>query len=275
MSNIVKEEYFKIFEKSEKLGVVGTVDDRGDPHVTLLTTIMAKSADEMVVGQFTKGLSKEYMKVRNKCGFIIMGLDLNFWTGKMDWKDCKTEGAEFVKYNNMQMWRFNTYFGIDVVHYFDLKEISERRKLEIPKIAVKEIGCVLAKPFLSFKTEEPILRPYACDLFNGLGNPKFLSYIDEEGYPVVVPAIQAQEVGTGTIVLSKGPYKDDFRGLKKGARVAMMAVSTEMESVVIKGEFQGFDKCGLGRVKIDRVYNSIPPISRYIYPFDDFAVQKI
>ena len=274
MSNIVSEEYFKIFEKSEKLGVVGTVDDVGDPHLTLLTTIMAKSATEMVVGQFTKGLSKEYMKVRPKCGFIIMGLDLNFWTGKINWTGLKTEGEEFVKYNNMQMWRFNTYFGIDVVHYFDLVDISAKRKLEIPKIAVKEIGCVLAKPFLSYKTKESVLRPYARDLFNGLGNPKFLSYVDEEGYPVVVPAIQAQEVGTGTIVLSDGPYKDDFKGLKPGMRVAMMAVSTAMESVVIKGEFAGF-KGGLGRIKIDRVYNSIPPISRYIYPYDDFTKPKI
>ena len=274
MSNIVKEEYYKIFEKSEKLGVVGTIDDQGDPHVTLLTTIMAKGDKEMVVGQFTKGMSKKFMKVRNKCGFIIMGLDLNFWTGKMDWKGSKTEGEEFVKYNNMQMWRFNTYFGIDVVHYFDLKEISEKRKLEIPKVAVNEIGCILAKPFLSYKTKEKILRPYAKDLFNGLGNPKFLSYVDEEGYPVVVPAIQAQEVGTGTVVLSAGPYKSDFSGLKKGMRVAMMAVSTAMESVVIKGTFSGF-KGGIGRVKIDRVYNSIPPISRYIYPYDDFTVPKI
>ena len=274
MNNTVNEEYFKIFEKSEKLGVVGTIDDVGDPHLSLLTTIMAKSANEMVVGQFTKGLSKEYMQVRNKCGFIIMGLDLNFWTGRMVWKGLKTEGDEFVKYNNMQMWRFNTYFGIDVVHYFDLVDISDKRKLEIPKIALNEIGCVLAKPFLSYKTKEPVLRPYARDLFNGLGNPKFLCYIDEEGYPVVVPAIQAQEVGTGTIVLSAGPYKSDFKGLKPGTRVAMMAVSTAMESVVIKGTFSGF-KGGLGRIRIDRVYNSIPPISRYIYPFDDFTKPKI
>ena len=270
----IREEEFKIFEKSEKLGAVGTIDDVGDPHISLLTTIMAKSETEMVVGQFTKGLSKQYMAERNKCGFVIMGLDMNFWTGRMIWKDVKTEGDEFVKYNNMQMWRFNTYFGINRVHYFDLVDISDKRVLEIPKVAVNEIRCVLAKPFMSYKKTEKVLRPYALKLFNGLGNPKFACYIDEEGYPVVVPAVQAQEVNTNTIVFTAAPYKNDFAGLKKGARIAIMALSTEMESVLIKGTFSGFS-CGIGRVRIDRVYNSIPPITRYIYPYEDFTVPKI
>ena len=53
-----------------------------------------------------------------------------------------------------------------------------------------------------------------------------------------------------------------------------MAISMEMESVVVKGTFSGF-KGGIGRVKIDRVYNSIPPVMRYIYPFDDFTEPRI
>lgn len=273
MRKTINEEEYKFFEKSEKLGVVGTIDDKGDPHLSLLTTIMAKGDKEMVVGQFTQGLSKKFMAERNACGFAIMGMDMNFWTGTMTWKDVKTEGEEFVKYNNMQMWRFNTYFGISRVHYFDLNGISDKRKLEIPKIAVNEIRCILEKPFLK-KGNEKILRPYAKKLMNGLGNPKFMSYIDEKGFPVVFPVVQAQEVGSNTVVLTKAPYKEYFNGLKAGSRVAVLAVSTEMESVLVKGTFSGF-KCGIGTIKIDRVYNSIPPISRYIYPYDDFTVPKV
>lgn len=271
--NKISKENFEIFEKSEKLGVVATIDDVGDPHLTLLTTIMAKGEKEMVVGEFTKGLSKRYMQERNKCGFAIMGLDMNFWTGTMNWKAVKTEGDEFVKYNNMQMWRFNTYFGIGKVHYFDLKEISEKKALEIPKIAVNEIRAVLSKPFMKYKGEK-ILRPYAVDLIDALGNPKFVSFINEKGYPVVVPAVQAQEAGGNTVIFTAAPYKKELAALKKGMRVAFMAISLDMESVVVKGTFSGF-KGGIGRVKIDRVYNSIPPICRYIYPYDDFTKPKV
>ena len=267
--NKIRQEDFPVFEKSEKLGVVGTIDDRGDPHLSLLTTIMAKSETEMVVGEFTKGLSKSYMQERNKCGFAIMGLDTSFWTGTMVWKDVKTEGDEFVKYNNMQMWRFNTYFGIGKVHYFDLVDISDKTKLEIPKIAVSAIRAMIGKPFMKYGNEE-ILRPYAQKLFGAIGNPKFISFVNDEGFPVVVPIVQAQESGTNTIIFASSPYKEMLAPLKAGARVAIMALSLDMESVVIKGTFSGF-KCGMGRVKIDRVYNSIPPVMRYIYPFDDFT----
>lgn len=267
--NKIRKEDFPIFEKSEKLGIVATIDDVGDPHLSLLTTIMAKSETEMVVGEFTKGLSKTYMQHRNKCGFAIMGLNTNFWNGTMVWKDIKTEGEEFVKYNNMQMWRFNTYFGIGKVHYFDLVNISEEQKLDIPKIAVGAVRAMLAKPFMKNGNKE-ILRPYARKLFNAVGNPKFISFINDEGFPVVVPVVQAQESASNTIILTNSPYTEQLKGLEKGARVAIMALSLDMESVVIKGTFSGF-KGGIGSVKIDRVYNSIPPVMRYIYPFDDFT----
>lgn len=271
--NTINKEDFAVFEKSEKLGVVATIDQQGDPHLSLLTTIMAKSETEMVVGQFTVGTSKENMRQRKKCGFAIMGLDMNFWTGTMDWTGSKTEGEEFVKYNNMPMWRFNTYFGIYEVHYFDLHQISDKCTLDIPKVAVNAVKGMICKPFLK-KGTETILRPYAVKLFDNVGNPKFLSFVNDEGYPVVVPVVQAQQAGTNTVVLPAEPYGDLLKSLKPGARVAVMALSTEMESVVIKGTFSGF-KGGIGTIAIDRVYNSIPPVMRYIYPFDDFTKPTI
>lgn len=273
MADIIKKEDFAVFEKSEKLGIVATVDDIGDPHLSLLTTIMANGEKEMVVGEFTKGISKENFKVRPKCGFAIMGLDMNFWTGTMSYTGTKTEGEEFVKYNNMAMWRFNTYFGINKVHYFDLNSIDEKKTLDIPKVAMNAVKVMMKKPFMK-NGREKILRPYAVKLFNGLGNPKFLSFIRKDGYPVVVPVVQAQESGANTIVFTAAPYAELLEGLEAGARVSVIAMSTDMESVVIKGTFSGFER-GVGSVKIDRVYNSIPPVMRYIYPFDDFTKPRV
>lgn len=39
----------------------------------------------------------------------------------------------------------------------------------------------------------------------------------------------------------------------------------QVESVLVKGTFSGFEK-GIGYVEIDKVYNSMPPVSGYIYP---------
>lgn len=126
MLNKVNKEDFKEFEKCEKLGVVATVDKIGDPHISLLTTLMAADEKTMVVGQFSQGISKENMLNKSKSGFAIVTLDMKLWTGLIDWKYMQTEGEIYEKYNNMKMWRFNTYFGIEKVYYGDLVEISEK-----------------------------------------------------------------------------------------------------------------------------------------------------
>ena len=271
--NIISKEEFAIFEKSGKMGIVATIDDIGDPHLTLLTTLMASGEKEMVVGQYAKGTSMVNMRQRNKCGFAIMGRDLNFWTGTMDWKYSKTDGEEYTKYNNMPMWRFNTYFGIYEVHYFDLADISEKTVLDLPKLGVNAQRCMERKALLTSDEEEKILRNYAVKLFGAVSNPKFISFIKEDVYPVVVPVLQAQEVNANTIILTSEPYGNLLAPLKEGARVAVMALSTAMESVVVKGTFSGFQD-GIGSIKIDRVYNSMS-LSRYIYPFDDFTAPRV
>ena len=271
--NIVNKEDFAFFEKSGKIAVVGTVDDVGDPHLTLLTTLMASGEKEMVVGQYAKGSSMVNMRERKKCGFAFMGKDLSFWTGTMDWKYSRTDGEEHTKYNNMPMWRFNTYFGIYEVHYFDLKTLSDKAMLDLPAIGANVPKCMAKKAQLTAEGQETILRPYAVKLFEPVSNPKFLSYINEEGYPVLVPALQTQQVNTNTLILSAEPYGDLMAGMKEGTRVAVMALSTSMESVLVKGTFSGFQD-GIGTIKIDRVYNSMS-LSRYIYPFDDFTQRRV
>ena len=133
MNKISKEELASI-EKSGKLGIVGTIDNIGDPHLTLLTTLMPCSESEMVIGQYSKGSSMVNMRERIKCGFSIFGADLSYWCGTMDFKYSKTDGPEHTKYNNMPMWRFNTYFGIYEVYYFDLVNITEKAVLDVASI---------------------------------------------------------------------------------------------------------------------------------------------
>ena len=260
---------FKAFEKSEKLAILGTLGADGDPHLSLITTLIAKDENTMVAGQFSQGLSKVNMIERHKSGFVILTLDMSLWTGFCDWYDTKTEGDEYVRYNNMQMWRFNTYFGIGKVHYAHLKSISEKQKLKLTGVGLNAVRVTLLKGFMKNKNGKNVFSPFVKKLFNGLGNPKFVGFVNDEGYPAVVPAVQAQAVGRDRVVFTASPYKSLFDGLKKGARVAVMAISMEMESALVKGTFSGF-KNGIGYVDVDRVYNSMPPISGYSYPKEDY-----
>ncbi len=270
MAKTVKKEYFEDFEKCEKLAVVATIDDLGDPHMSLLTTLMAADERTMTVGQFTQGISKANMAKRPKSGFAIVSLDQKLWTGFVNWKDVKTEGDIYIKYNNMQMWRFNTYFGIEKVHYGDLVSITDKEALNILGIGLNALKVKRAVGKMKGRESEDILRPYAVKLCNTLGNPKFLSFINKDGYPVVAPVVQAQPSLNDRMVFTAKPYAHMFEGLEAGARVALFAVSMATESVLVKGVFSGFTN-DVGYLDIDKVYNSMPPVSKYTYPYEDYV----
>lgn len=93
----------------------------------------------------------------------------------------------------------------------------------------------------------------------------FISYIDDESYPRVIPCIQLQAADDSTLVLTNHPYKAELSAIPKGARVAVFGANLNFETVLMKGEFSGFEG-GLGYVAIDRVYNSSPPKHGYIFP---------
>jgi len=98
---------------------------------------------------------------------------------------------------------------------------------------------------------------------------KFVSYVGADGYPVVIPAIQAQAAGAGQILFSMGAYKHDLEAIPPGATVAVFGMSLNMEDVLMRGKFQGIRRVGgvrCGRVAVNWVYNPMPPTPQQIYP---------
>lgn len=261
----ISKEYKDEFAKTMKVGLVSTVDDEGEPHITILSTLMAKDNNTMMLGEFVCGISKEHMTKRSQTGFLIMNLNKEFWTGKMDWKSKAKEGEDYIMYNMQPKYRYNSYFGIHTVHYFDLKELSDKRKLNMGGIVLNALKVLLLKVFKRGKNKTAIMKPWATTLMKKMDTLKFISYIDTDGYPVIVPVIEAQAVSSNRVVLSSSPYKQELAKIPAGAKVAVFGLVLSMENVLLKGTFNGF-KGGLATVDIERVYNSMPPKMGYIYP---------
>jgi len=83
MTDRINPKDIKKFETSYKIGLVATLDKNGDPHISLLSTLMAKNEREMMFEKFIVGESKENILSNPKAGFLIMSLEKEFWTGKM------------------------------------------------------------------------------------------------------------------------------------------------------------------------------------------------
>lgn len=255
----------KDFMNCYKIALVSMFDDKGDLHISLLSSLMNKGEDKMMFGQFIEGESKKYIYRNPKSGLIIMNLNKEFWTGKMNFTHSVTEGEDYIKFNEQPLYRYNSYFGIHRVHYADLIDISEKKKLDMGGIVLNALKVAVLKGFMKGKSEEEPLTPWARKFLGGIGTLMFLAYEDKDGYPVVVPVIQAQASSASRIVLTKKPYAEMLANLKDGSRVAVYGASMNMEAVLVKGVYHEA-KVGLAYVDIDTVYNPVPPKHGLIYP---------
>ncbi len=257
------------FQSTYKVGLLATIDDNGAPHITMLSSLQASAPQQLVMGQFTEGLSKEHVKTRPNVGFLIMTLDKMFWTGTARWTHCRNEGEEFDMYNQKPLFRYNTYFGVHTVHYFDLIDISEGENLRMGPVVFRAVLNLLARNLYGPKTGNQVMKPWAEKLMKGLQTLKFISWTGDDQFPHILPVIEAQASDSETIVIPAKPYASSAAGLKKNTAVAVNGLNLEMVGTLVKGTFGGFGFTPFGktgRLKIERVYNSLPPKPGYIYP---------
>jgi hypothetical protein len=249
-----------------KIGLLATVDEEGSPHISFISSIRPHGNKQIIAGQFCAGLSKNNFKERHKVGFLIFTPDMEIWRGRAEYTSSVTSGPEYEMYNKQPLFRYNSYFGIGTVHYFNLINITSREKLTMSKIALGAIKTRLIRP-LSVSNRKSVLNKISRDMFNQIDGLKFISYIDEHGYPVLVPLIQAADAGQDRIVFAYSPYGRELRQLPSGIKAAIFFVNLKMESVLVKGTY---NKTGMlyqrGILDIERVYNSMPPQPQYIYP---------
>ena len=194
------EEEIKYFDNPYKVAIIATVDEDGDIHMFNASTLMNKGDDEMMFGEFVRGKSKNLIYRNPKTGFFIMSVDQHFWTGSMDFTHSVTEGEDYVYMNQYQLFRFNTYFGVCEVHYADLKNISEMKKLNLPGVIANALKVMAMKPFFAGDKNKKMLRPWAQKFMNGLITLEFLGYMGEDGYPKIVPVIQAQAASSSWLL---------------------------------------------------------------------------
>lgn len=269
MNKINQERDSQDFASPYKIALVACHDESDDVHITLLSSLMNRGEDEMTLGEFVKGLSKNLFHEKPQSAFLIMNLSMDFWTGTMDFYDKKTEGEEYVIYNDMPLYRFNTYFGVHTVHYAKLREISDRRKLNLAGIGVSIARVLAASPFSKGKGPE-VFNAWTRQHTKKLGTLFFLGFTGPDGYPRLLPLIQGRSVSNSRILFTLAPYKTLAAGLKDGARASLYALNLDMEAVLLKGTYRQLAG-GLGAVDVDRVYNCMPPVHRYIYPETPWA----
>ncbi len=257
------------FMPAEKIGLVATVSDQGLPHITLITSIRAASPTTITLGEFSNGLSKKYLQENPKSAFLVMTTDMRMWRGHTLWTHKRHEGPEYISYNEIPMFRYNAYFGIQTVHYLDLVDARGPEKLPLPRIAAAMLATRIARAAARTGRPDRVLPHFAYDLFARLGSLKFIAWVKPDGYPEIVPLLQCQPADTRRLVFSPIAYSSELEQIPENSPVAVFCLTMQMEDVLVRGRFTGFSRYMLakaGVIDIDWVYNSMPPAHGQVYP---------
>lgn len=252
-----------------KVGLLATVTPAGLPHLTLISSLMACAPKKLCFGQFTEGMSKKHILNNPRVGFLIMSLDKNLWRGKATYSHSTREGPEYDFYNNIPMFRYNAYFGVHTVYYLDLVLHTGKSPLPMNKIVFAAIQTMLARTLGHRSGENSVLNSWTRTFMDKIDNLKFLSYVGEDGYPIIIPAIQTQSLDQHRVLFSTSVYSDELEAIPSGAGLAVFGMALTMEDVLLRGKFQGIRRVGgvkAGVIEVDWVYNPMPPVPGQIYP---------
>ena len=257
------------FEPAMKIGLLATVNPDGLPHITLISSIMAASATQIVWGQFTEGLSKDFIFKNPKTGFMVMSLDKSLWRGKAVFTHTAREGKDYEFYNNTPMFRYNAYFGVHTVYYMDLVSHTGKEALPMGQIIWAAVLSMIARRLGRKPGQAQALNLWTRTFLNKLDNLKFLAYVGEDGFPWIIPAIQAQSLDGQHVLFSSAVYGEELERIPPGSSLAVFGMALTMEDVLARGVYQGLQRVGgirCGVLKVDWVYNPMPPAPGQIYP---------
>jgi hypothetical protein len=230
---------------------------------------MACGPAQMCFGQFTEGISKKHILTNPKAGFLIMSLDRNVWRGKASYTRFAKAGPEYDYYNNVPMFRYNAYFGVHTVYYLCLLGQSGKSPLPMNRIIFAAVQTMLARRLGRKPGTQSVLNTWTRAFLDKIDNLKFLCYVDADGYPVLIPAIQTQSLDNQHVVFSTSVYADELAALPAGIPLAVFSMALTMEDVLLRGTYLGIRRLGgvrVGLVQVDWVYNPMPPVPGQIYP---------
>ena len=113
--------------------LIATIDDNGDPHITMIASNKAVNKKEVKWGKFTQGTSKKNVFKDPKQGIIFMTAEMpfKFLQIKADFDHCTTEAKYAEDFNTTDLFRYNVYMRIDRIFFNKVKAARPIRDISL------------------------------------------------------------------------------------------------------------------------------------------------
>ena len=264
------EEEIDILSPMEKIAVTAVKNDDGTVHPSLLTSLMPIAPDRLAIGEFVRGRSKDLFPFSREVAFAFLSLQgFRTWRGRARWTGKRKDGPELDAYKRMPMHRYNAYFPVHTVHYFDLEELRGPESFGFAGVGLGSLASAFAAGAVGTASRDRILKPYGEGICKAPIGLRFLAWIDADGRPDIVPVHTCRAADGERLILTGGRYGDILSTIPEGTDVSVFLAKLTLENIVVGGRFGGFRRfrgVRAATVDIERVYNSMPPNADSIYP---------
>ncbi|MHA1670541.1 MAG: hypothetical protein ACTSV5_08160 [Promethearchaeota archaeon] len=271
-SSEISDEGIEFTQPDIMLKLISTIDDRGWPHITMISSNRAINKNQITWGAFTEGTSKKYVKVRPKQGIFYMtsAMPFKFMQVKADFNHTTKEGEDLEYFNQTQLMRYFTYVRVHTAYYNNVVAATPVRNLSLLGIVKGIIKDMIGKGGAKTKLDEKRLNVLGYKLFGAPIAVRVIAYIDPaDGYPMMIPCIQLQAADHNRLVFPPSVLKDDLYRIPPMSKVAVFGMNFDFANQVVKGTFIGFKQfrgIKFGVIDIEEIYNSCPPVVGRIYP---------
>ncbi|MFX0091199.1 MAG: hypothetical protein ACFFBD_05495 [Candidatus Hodarchaeota archaeon] len=256
------------------LKLIATVDPRGWPHITMISFNRAKTPTQVVWGQFTEGTSKKNVLENPKQGIFYMNaaMPFKFVQVKADFDYTKEGGEDCEQFSRGALFRYMTYANVHRCYYNKVIGVTKVRDLPVSGIIKGFLTDLIAAGGTKSQKPKTKLPEYGCEIFNQMTSAKVISFIDNDGYPLIIPCFGLRAPDHSKLVFPLSQFGQELAQVPKEANVAAFVVvseNLELTNIHVNGTFTGFRKSRgfrFGIIEIDEVYNSMPPLHGIIYP---------
>ncbi|NVM53290.1 MAG: hypothetical protein HWN66_06265 [Candidatus Helarchaeota archaeon] len=262
VTNRLADETIPQFQPELMVKLLATIDNIQHPNLVLIVSLEAKDNVTLMFAEFLKGKTKKNVELNPKCTAAFMNLGFDYWVVKGDFTHWGYEGAEYEYFNEKSLFKNNAYLGITRVGFIDIKQVFPKRKIKMKRPLLR-----LIKGFIkegNSKTENPEILPSIVEkIFRAPSNLKYITFIDDDGYPLIVPTMHLLPANANQLIFTPAGFKEDLTRMKSGMFVATFAMNIEeLIMYQIKGTYQGMQKyqeTELGVINIEEVYCCMPP----------------
>jgi predicted pyridoxine 5'-phosphate oxidase superfamily flavin-nucleotide-binding protein len=242
---------------------LATLNSEGVSNVVPIISLQAADESTVIFGEFMMWKTRHNLEVNSRVSVAVM-TDSQGWVIKGDFLEFQRSGPYFDRIMASDTFRYNAYAGIRNAGVIRVGSVVRAFALSGPTALLDMARARwFARRARRLSGRGVTVPIQVRQKFARLKAAKFMAYLDDDGYPDMVPALSLRPADEQTFVFSSGLAEPALAALSPGARVAASVLTFEPLAYQVKGEFLGAER-SLGRLAgvlaIQEVYSASPPL---------------